>query len=369
MGQLVRNVVVTGCTQGLGAIFSQELLLQGVHVVLTGRGDDAYDRMQVVIDDCERELEYRKENAMKQTGFEYSVLGVPERLSYEMRHLDISEPKQVADFTHSIQRSFANKPCILVNNAAEKHAGWTPDALQKSVRNNVFGTIELTESLLPILQPGSQVVHILCAECRPRLPGVLSPQIINAMHDLMRLDFDKFMKRAIIFPEFFPDEYMSSPARAEWAAYSYSKCLHYMYALKSAEKLERSDIRVNGFCPGAMGTRLGRDSSRNPMQATLDLMAVTLNDPHLSRKVRVEKAIGAPAGGVLNPTGDFYQGKNPISFADAINPRKNPVGITAFGQSTVPASFSNDDDWRIKYIREREGRSSVLGRVKSLFGM
>lgn len=99
--------------------------------------------------------------------------------------LDIDDQESVNRLRDYLKDTY-NGLDILVNNAgiAYKHASLTPFAEQAEVtlRTNYFGTLRVSEALLPLLRPGARVVNLssMCGHLS-KIPGSELKVTINAL--------------------------------------------------------------------------------------------------------------------------------------------------------------------------------------------
>ncbi|GAA3933890.1 SDR family NAD(P)-dependent oxidoreductase [Chitinophaga oryziterrae] len=184
-----KNAVITGANSGIGLALTHKLLAEGYNVFGTsrsGRIDDLHhDNLRVI-------------------------------------RLDITDRNSVNAATAEINTT-AKKIDLLINNA-----GVAPDvfaeepeigAFMETFSTNVYGTVFFTETVLPILNSGAQVIFISSNMSLPRNMATNGP------------------------------------------AYRMSKAAINVYAMMLAQRLENQHIRVTPVHPGWVQTRLGGDQA------------------------------------------------------------------------------------------------------------
>lgn len=131
--------VVTGANKGIGLEIAKKLGAAGVRTILACR-DEALGSKAV--------------EDLKSIGYDV-----------EFRRLDISSSASIATFVEGVTRDYPSID-ILVNNAAIAFKGSDPTPFTKqaspTINVNFFGTVELTEHLLPLLKKstGARIVNV-----------------------------------------------------------------------------------------------------------------------------------------------------------------------------------------------------------------
>lgn len=161
-----RNVLVTGCSSGIGAATAHALRARGWTVVPTARKDADLD-------------------ALRQEGFQ------PVRL-------DLADSASVSEAAEDTLRMFQGCVGALVNNAGYGQAGavedLSRDALRLQFEVNVFGMQELTNLLIPYLskQGCGRIVNVSSVLGRIATPFVgaycASKFALEALTDTMRVE-------------------------------------------------------------------------------------------------------------------------------------------------------------------------------------
>eukprot|EP01017_Pseudomicrothorax_dubius_P037419 TRINITY_DN5481_c0_g1_i1.p1 TRINITY_DN5481_c0_g1~~TRINITY_DN5481_c0_g1_i1.p1 ORF type:complete len:297 (-),score=48.91 TRINITY_DN5481_c0_g1_i1:58-948(-) len=166
--------------------------------------------------------------------------------------LDVSNPESIDSFTKWVSNTFG-KVDILLNNAG---MAWKGDAFNEEVvrttfQTNFYGTIELTEKMLPLINDSGKIVTITSSA--GKLGKVKSPEI------LQKLKADDLTADAIYAyaKEFYNDVKADNYAE-KWTkhAYGLSKLFLNLWIrifAKRPEVLSRN-IQVYACCPGWVRT-------------------------------------------------------------------------------------------------------------------
>lgn len=202
--------LVTGANKGLGFETSRELASRGIKVIMGARkkakGDDAASRLS------------------------------REGLDVECIELDITNSEQINAAKIYIGKTFGRLD-ILVNNAGIASAGEKmfsntsevvkKDTLKEVFNTNFFGTVELTQALLPLLKKSKsgRIVNV---------SSILGSLTLHTGHD-----FDQIKP----------------------LAYDASKSALNQFTIHLAAALKGSSVKVNSAHPGWVKTDLGGDQA------------------------------------------------------------------------------------------------------------
>ncbi|KAJ9453002.1 (+)-neomenthol dehydrogenase [Diplonema papillatum] len=153
-----RVAIVTGCNKGIGFEIAKKMLEAGFKVIMACRSKDRAA-------DAARRLQ-------SETGSS----------AIEVRQLDVSDPASISAFTAGISNDYRAID-VLINNAATafKNSDPTPFARQArpTMQSNLFGTIQLTESLLPVIKAAADPRVVFVASGAGRLAYVQSKDLVR----------------------------------------------------------------------------------------------------------------------------------------------------------------------------------------------
>ena len=135
----MKTALITGSTKGLGLEIARELALQGFHVWLSGRNDNAGKQA---------EEQLRRE-----------------RLEAQFVHMDIAHLPSIRSAFQTIS-AHIEKLSALVNNAGiqldtgESVLHVSPDVIYETLHVNALGALFVTQIFAPLLASGSRVVNV-----------------------------------------------------------------------------------------------------------------------------------------------------------------------------------------------------------------
>ena len=182
----------------------------------------------------------------------------------ECRALDISDRESIQSFASSIQKDFDHLD-ILVNNAAIafKAADPTPFSQQArpTVHTNYFGTLWITEALLPLLDRSSggrivnvasQAGHLKILRSDTLRDTFTSPSLtVDQLNELMK--------------DFVDDVERGAHDQRGWPNTCYGTSKLAVIALTKILAREHSNLIVNACCPGYCATDMS--SHKGPRSA------------------------------------------------------------------------------------------------------
>lgn len=162
--------------------------------------------------------------------------------NFECHTLNLAESKSIDNFINIIGN---RKIDFLINNAGILLEKWNESAinlkyLKQTFNVNLFGTIELTEKLIPNFNKNGQIINITS-------------------------DWGSFSEKN--FDEFQPH-------------YKMSKSALNMYTKLLAKRLEKQNVVVSSLDPGWTQTDMGgKDASRKPKEVASDIKNMLNKSP------------------------------------------------------------------------------------------
>lgn len=172
--------------------------------------------------------------------------------------LDISDKQSINNFALMIQKNFGGLD-ILVNNAAIAYKGRDPTPFQQQARptlmTNFYGTLNLTESLAPLLRSGARVSNVAS------MSGPLKQFPRSAHERVLAPDFSRAELCGLV-DNFIATAEAGTHSRAGWpnTCYGVSKAAINAYTRILARDLSARGILVNSCCPGWCATDMSSHS-------------------------------------------------------------------------------------------------------------
>ena len=212
MSQSPPTALVTGANRGLGLETARQLAARGYRVLSASR-------------DARADTDHRTLDVTDAA----SIAALAERLTREGVHLD-----------------------VLVNNAGISMKGFDAEVVRGTLAVNFFGTIAVTDALLPSVRDGGAIVMVSSgmgelAAFAPALRARLLDQGLTraALIDLVR-SFERAVEKGRHVAEGWPS-----------SAYRVSKASLNTWVRLLARELAPRRIRVNAVCPGWVRTDMG----------------------------------------------------------------------------------------------------------------
>ncbi len=214
-----------------------------------------------------------------------------------LKPLTVGDPESTRDFAEALREKYGRLDC-LVNNAgtAFKGADPTPFAEQTgpTLQTNFYGTLELTEALLPLLrQPQVTDARIVNVASMAGRLGQVSPELQAAFSS----DSLTIAGLRQLVDRFVADVAAGVHSERGWGSSNYG--LSKLALIAATRVLARAEpnMRVNACCPGYCDTDM--TSHRGP------------RPPAEGARNAVVLAIGSRED---CPTGQFYQNERPSEW-------------------------------------------------------
>lgn len=286
--------VVTGSNKGIGLAIVRKLAQEGVATVVLAARDEG------------RGLQAAE--ALHAEGLQNVVF----------HQLDISSAASVTQFVEWIKQTYGGLD-ILVNNAAVQHLDNAAEHATEAIDTNYFGTINLTEQLLPHLKASPAGARIVNLSSRHAWLMTINDESVR--QELMHVTSqDQERINAIANRYKHLCQSGDSAAAGYGEAYSFTKVLGNAYTRILAQQLasrpSTSPVYVNSVDPGAVDTGMWAK-----FRATIDdaTVAELMKQGHIGEKPKsVEDGADSPVWMALfppgGPTGRFWSDRKEFSF-------------------------------------------------------
>lgn len=183
--------------------------------------------------------------------------------------LDLSCDKSIKNFSNKLKNTFKHVN-VLYNNAAIMHKHKKPmlDRIERekdineTFQTNFWGMVNLTESLIPVIKEGGQIVGMSTALAKIKLSKRLNEKFLDenlSLDDLRNL-YEEYKP---IFIENKIEESEWNDKQPLYGCYNISKLFlnSYTISLKNRFKRENKNIRANCVTPGWCKTDMGGEEA------------------------------------------------------------------------------------------------------------
>ena len=218
------TVLVTGANRGIGLEACRQRKAAGVSVILSAR--DARDGQAAA-----------------------------DGLGVEFHRLDVTSAGDIGALADDLRRQ-GRMLDVLINNAAVSLDGFNNEVVRKTLAVNIFGALNLTEALLPLMRDGGAIVMV--SSGMGELDAYAPP--LRARFADPNLTRDQLVA---LVNEFVAGVAAGNHTKAGWpsSAYRVSKAAIVALAKLLARDFAPRRIHVNAVCPGWVRTRMGGRSA------------------------------------------------------------------------------------------------------------
>ncbi|KAH8812843.1 hypothetical protein F5884DRAFT_702436, partial [Xylogone sp. PMI_703] len=251
----LRVAVVTGANKGIGFAIVRNLALQYpssiLHagqflIYLTARSEE---RGIEAVNALNSDPQLRTARVLTQDGGETTI---------KFQKLDICDPDSVYAFRDLLVKEHTEGIDVVINNAGICLDEFTADAVQQSLRTNYYGTVRMSECLLPLTRSGGRLVNVASASGQlNRLPAHLKEAFISSK------SVEACTSLAV---QFVVDVKAGKVEEWEDATYNFSKAAEIAATKAMALDVERSgkNILINACCPGGVKTDMNPAGGKTP---------------------------------------------------------------------------------------------------------
>jgi len=179
----------------------------------------------------------------------------------EVEELDLSKSESIKKFIETISKKY-HKVDVLVNNAAIASDEFTAEAAESTFATNIYGTIELTEAIIPLLNENGKIITVGSSygniqlawnapEWKPKFtnPSITKEQLFSYVKD-----FQDSIKKGDYVERGFPNSRFKIYGMSKLAINVYT-----MNILAKRQDIKDKHIQVYAQCPGYVKTDLNNN--------------------------------------------------------------------------------------------------------------
>ena len=291
MTTYARVGAVTGANKGVGLAIVRQLALQypksqfntgPLLIYLTARNEE---RGKAALESIKTDAALKNSKALRSHGGLTDV---------EYLSLDIDSKQSINDFAAGINKAHPEGIDFLINNAGIALDGFNADLVKKTLHCNYYGTLQVTQQLLPHIKDGGRLVNIssiVGKVTNPRYSDTIRSRFLNAKQPE---DITQLM-----------DEFASAVSNGthskDWPStgYAVSKAgvIGMTRVIAQLNAASGSKTLLNSCCPGYVAT----DMTKNRGVKTPDEGAMT--------------PVLLAIGDIKGSNGEFWQNEKIINWA------------------------------------------------------
>ncbi|KAF4552221.1 Short chain dehydrogenase-like protein 38 [Elsinoe fawcettii] len=267
-----RVAAVTGANKGIGLAIVRQLALQypkspfhsgSFLIYLTAR---SAERGAEAVKTINNDPQLKQAKVLAQDGGDTTV---------KFKELDISNTMSIRDFAESLHKDHPDGIDFVINNAGIAMEGFDSNVVKITLETNYYGTLEATQTLLPIIKSGGRLVNVAS------MSGHL-----NKYSEAVRNNFISAAKTGVPECTAMMETFKKAVADGKekelgWpsAAYAVSKAgeIAFTKAIAKEQAANGKNILINACCPGFVNTDMtkGRghktpdDGAKTPVMLAL----------------------------------------------------------------------------------------------------
>ncbi|KAG9569687.1 NAD(P)-binding protein, partial [Aureobasidium melanogenum] len=269
-----RVAAVTGANKGIGLAIVRNLALSypssalrnGPLVIYlcarsASRGADAVKALQ---DDPQ----LKKAKVLAHDGGDTTIT---------FREFDVSDQSSIHAFADFLRKEHPDGIDVLINNAGIAMDGFNSDVVKQTLATNYYGTLEATQSILPLIRPGGRLVNV------SSMAGKLNkytPQLRDAFIAASKSgvsDCTALMQQFTKAVQDGKEKELGWPS----AAYAVSKAgtTAFTKAIAAEEDKKGRGVLVNACCPGYVNTDMTKGNGvKTPDEGAKTPVMLALGD-------------------------------------------------------------------------------------------
>lgn len=212
----------------------------------------------------------------------------------EYRNLDISDDLSIAMFSRSLEEAYDHID-ILVNNAAIAFKGSDPTPFKEqafaTINPNFFGTMKVTESLMPLLKKAAEPRIVNVASMAGHLKIIKSDELRETLANI-----DSLPQLEELMEGFVEAVQNGTHEQKGWPNTCYGTSKLGVIAMTKILARREPSMRINCCCPGycatdmssRKGTRSAEQGARTPAMLALSVAADGPTGKFFADEVEIE---------------------------------------------------------------------------------
>ncbi|SMQ47057.1 unnamed protein product [Zymoseptoria tritici ST99CH_3D7] len=256
-----RVAAVTGANKGIGLAIVRGLALayptsplaQGpFQIYLTARSSQ---RGAEAVKTLHADPELKAAKVLVQDGGDTTI---------SFHALDISQSSSIREFRDFLREQHPDGIDAVINNAGIAMEGFDANVVRKTLETNYYGTLEASQSLLPLLREGGRLVNVSSKS------GVLnkySEEVTTAFREAAKTSIDAVTAVMQRFQKAIDENRVKEDGFPE-AAYAVSKAgeTAFTKVLAMEESQKGRGVLVNACCPGYTNTDMTKGRGRKTVE-------------------------------------------------------------------------------------------------------
>ena len=269
-----RVAVVTGANKGVGLAIVRQLALQypssilnngPVLIYLTARDKS---RGEAAVKEILGDPQLAKSKALDLHGGLSTV---------KFHDLNIADPSSIDDFVASMKKTHPDGIDFLINNAGIAMNGFDLNVVKTTLGCNYYGTLAMTEKMLPQIRDGGRLVNVASVAGRlgSKYSDAIKKRFLGAkgvadVNSLME-DFTEAVAKNVYQAQGWPG-----------AAYAVSKAGEIAFTkviAQEQQKAKGSNVLINVCCPGWVKTDMTKGGgSKTPDEGAMTPVMLAVDD-------------------------------------------------------------------------------------------
>ncbi|KAF2153161.1 NAD(P)-binding protein [Myriangium duriaei CBS 260.36] len=269
-----RIAAVTGANKGIGLAIVRQLALQYPNspfhsgsflIYLTAR---SAERGAEAVKTLNNDPELKKAKVLVQDGGQTTI---------KFKQLDISKTDSIRQFKDYLHQEHPDGIDILINNAGIALKGFDGSIVKQTLETNYYGTLEATQTILPIIKQGGRLVNVAS------MAGHLNKYSDDVRQAFLDASAAGVPEMTSLMETFKKAAAQGTEKEQGWpsAAYAVSKAgvIGMTYAISQEQKASKNPILINSCCPGYVETDMtGGGGSKKPNEGAMTPVLLALRD-------------------------------------------------------------------------------------------